>query len=36
MWVNRVSEVIGVIWVYGVNWEDGVNEVNVVNLGEWD
>ena len=34
MWVNRVTEVIGVIgviWVYGVNWKDGVNEVNVAN-----
>ena len=32
MWVNRVTEVIGVIgviWVYGVNWEEGVNGVNV-------
>ena len=31
MWVNRVTEVIGVIWVYGVNWEEGVNGVNVAN-----
>ena len=28
MWVNRVTEVIGVIWVYGVNWEEGVNVAN--------
>ena len=31
MLVNRVTEVIGVIWVYGVNWEEGVNGVNVAN-----
>ena len=31
MWVNRVTDVIGVIWVYGVNWEEGVNGVNVAN-----
>ena len=31
MWVNRVTEVIGVIWVYGLNWEEGVNGVNVAN-----
>ena len=34
MWVNRVTEVIaviGMIWVYGVNWEEGVNVVNVAN-----
>ena len=28
MWVNRVTEVIGVIWG---NWEEGVNGVNVAN-----
>ena len=26
--MNRVTEVIGVIWVYGVNWEEGVNVAN--------
>ena len=34
MWVNRVTEVILVIRVillYGVNWEEGVNGVNVAN-----
>ena len=28
-----------ITWVYGVNWEDGVKEVNVVNavnVAEWD
>ena len=36
MWVNRVTEVIGVIWVYGVNWEEGVNGVNVANGDKLD
>ena len=36
MWVNRVTEVIGVIWVYGVNWKDGVNGVNVANGNKLD
>ena len=31
MWVNRVTEVIGVIRVYEVNWEEGVKGVNVAN-----
>ena len=25
-----------ITWVCGVNWQDGLNEVNAVNLGEWD
>ena len=32
--MNRVTEVIGVIgviWVYVVNWEEGVNGVTVAN-----
>ena len=34
--MNSLTEVIGLIWVYGVNWEEGVNGVNVANGDKLD